>query len=89
MEFYLEAQEVLPEDILETALPQFVRLQVADEKEAVDLANSIRGKLTRTLFAIELHEHDHKTPMPCNVRDLRPKMHLNALEVELRNAKGY
>jgi hypothetical protein len=72
MEYYFEASEILDDPDANPDLAQFVRLKVADLKEAADLAAFYEKKFPPGKGYLEIHEHDHRNNKPCKKIDLRP-----------------
>lgn len=72
MEYYFEASEILNDPDANPDLAQFVRLKVADLKEAADLAAFYEPKFPPGKGYLEIHEHDHRAGKPCKKHDLRP-----------------
>lgn len=74
MEYYFEASEVIENPDTNPDLAQFVRLKVADLKEAVSLAATYEKKFPPGKGLLEIHEHDHRENKPCKKTDLRPML---------------
>ncbi|MCD6198919.1 MAG: hypothetical protein J7K15_10175 [Deltaproteobacteria bacterium] len=68
MRLYLEIMELLSEEEMFTRQPQFIRVEVRDEDQAMQLYQQLKPLFAGRKYVARLHYCYHEEGKPCEVK---------------------
>ena len=70
MKYYLEMNETLTEEQMQTVQPQTLRLEVVSKEEAVEKATQLEWMFAGKEYVKQLHVCRHEDGQPCEIEVL-------------------